>query len=212
MILRNSDDISNSVEAWKRWGRRMMKLSQMALLAFLTCVINSVWAQTSGPIEITIINPNRGSSRAEEVAPSKPGPSAQKDWTDTLPVRPGESLKDKVGMKEKQVVTLFQLEDMRPVDGSVFITGSGYIEVNGGASTFAGMNRALDPYIELTITSPGSPAFQECKRILDKKYLDKSAIAITGNGYFGSRPGVGERQLGVVRLDTVTDCKLVPRR
>jgi hypothetical protein len=47
---------------------------------------------------------------------------------------------------------------------------------------------------------------------LVKKNVDHNAIAIGGVGYFTSMPGIGPRGLGVVRLDSVTRCELVPRR
>ena len=52
----------------------MVNQSRIALVAFLTIMVSNVWAQNSGPIEITIINPNRGSSKHEGVTPSNPVP------------------------------------------------------------------------------------------------------------------------------------------
>jgi hypothetical protein len=134
-------------------------------------------------------------------------------WVTTLPVPPGDSLKDRVDDgKDKQVVTFFQMDEPRAVDGSVFISGSGYIEIKGGGTYYSGMNRAQDPFLELTITTPKSPAFQRCRKLLDKKSLVHNAIRIGGEGCFTSMPGIKERGLGVVRLDSVTRCELVPRR
>ena len=137
----------------------------------------------------------------------------QDDWAKMSPVPAGQSLKARsADPRQKQVVTLFKLDEMRRVHGNVFISGTGYVEVNGGGTFFSGMNRALDPYIELTITAPGSKAFQACTKILKKPYLVANAIAIGGNGFFAPMPGIGDRRLAVVRLDTISVCKLVPRR
>ena len=54
--------------------------------------------------------------------------------------------------------------------------------------------------------------FQQCRELLKEESLEKNAIAIGGEGYFMSMPGVKGRGLGIVRLDSVTRCELVPRR
>ena len=132
-------------------------------------------------------------------------------WTATLPVPPGESLKKHaLDDREKQVVTLFDLSDARAIQGAFFIAGTGY-EVDGGGQFFAGNVRSRDPYIELTVTSPQDTAFQECLKILDATNLTNNTIRISGIDYYMSRPGVKNRSLGIFRLDTVSDCKLVPR-
>lgn len=66
-------------------------------------------------------------------------------------------------------------------------------------------------YIELTITTPESPVFQQCRNLLTKESLVQNAIAIGGDGYFMSMPGIKGRGLGIVRLDSVTRCELVRR-
>jgi len=134
-------------------------------------------------------------------------------WTKSLAMPPGESLKDIVDDgKDKQVATFFKLSEMREVDGKIFISRSGYIEIKGGGTYFSGSNRAQDPYIELTITSPDAPVFQQCRSLFNDGGLEKNGIAIGGEGYFMSMPGVKGRGLGIVRLDSVTRCELVPRR
>jgi hypothetical protein len=35
---------------------------------------------------------------------------------------------------------------------------------------------------------------------------------VSGNGYFAALPGVQSRNLGVLRLENISDCKLVERR
>lgn len=91
-------------------------------------------------------------------------------------------------------------------------SGSGYIEIKGGGTYYSGSNRAQDPFIELTITSPDAAVFQQCRELLREENLEKNAIAIGGEGYFMSMPGVKGRRLGIVRLDSVTRCELVARR
>lgn len=39
-----------------------------------------------------------------------------------------------------------------------------------------------------------------------------NAVQIGGSGHFAALPGVGTRQLAVLRLETLSECKLVPRR
>lgn len=147
----------------------------------------------------------------EEPPDEKPPPVD--DWTTTLPISPGESLKKEAqDGRQKQVITLFALSDLRAIQGVYFISATGHAEVDGGGQFFAGMNRSLDPYIELTVTSPQDAAFQECLNNLDKNHLRNNTIVISGIGYYTSRPGIKNRRLGVFRLDTVSECKLVPRR
>ena len=146
-------------------------------------------------------------------APARVKTQPSDDWTKSLPIPPGESLKSKsLDPRRTQVITFFQLDEMRAIDGAVFISGSGYAEINGGGTFFAGMNRKIDPYLELTVTAPESPEFRACQDVLDKQHLDQHAIALSGNGYFAAMPGIGDRRLGVFRLDSVSGCKLVPRR
>jgi hypothetical protein len=114
--------------------------------------------------------------------------------------------------KDRQVVTFFQVDEMRALNGGVFVSGKGYVEIKGGGTYYSGMNRAQDPFLELTITTPESPVFQQCRNLLDGKNLEQNAIAIGGDGYFMSMPGIKGRGLGIVRLDSVTRCELVPRR
>ena len=44
--------------------------------------------------------------------------------------------------------------------------------------------------------------------LLASTSFEKSAVAISGVGYFASMPGVLGRQLGVFRLDTLAGCKV----
>ena len=134
-------------------------------------------------------------------------------WTVSLPVAPGDSLKNIVDDgRDKQVVTFFELDQVRNVNGTVFISGSGYVEIKGGGTYFSGMNRSQDPFLELTVTKPDSPAFQQCRALLVRENLVQNAIAIGGEGYFTSMPGVKGRNLGVIRLDTISTCEIKPRR
>ena len=144
---------------------------------------------------------------------TEPAASASPAWTRTLPVPPGDSLKGIVDDgKDKQVVTLFRMDDARDVSGSVFISGSGYVEIKGGGTYYSGPNRAQNPFIELTITDPTAPEFQRCRGLLTQNSLVQNAIRIGGEGYFLSKQGVKGRGLAVVRLDSIEQCELVPRR
>lgn len=135
------------------------------------------------------------------------------NWLDSLPVLPGVSLRSKkLDGREKQVVRFFRIDPIRSVRGSAFISGTGYVEINGGGTVFAGANRALDPYLEVTITSPKSQTFTDCRKLLMSTSFDQDAVAITGVGYFASWPGIGERRLGVLRLDSISSCEIAPRR
>ena len=125
----------------------------------------------------------------------------------------GDTLKNIVDDgRDKQVVTFFSMDPVRNVNGAVFISGSGYVEIKGGGTYSSGMNRSQDPFLELTITKPDSPAFQQCRALLVSENLVQNAIAIGGEGYFTSMPGVKGRKLGVIRLDTISTCELKPRR
>jgi hypothetical protein len=147
---------------------------------------------------------------------SKPATTSKEllpPWAKVLPVQPGKSLTSIVDdRKDRQVVTFFQVTEVRALEKATFISGSGYVEIKGGGTYFSGMNRAQDPFIDLTITTPDVPVFQGCRELLTAETLTQNAIAIGGNGYFLSMPGIKGRSLGIVRLDTVTRCDVVPRR
>lgn len=133
-------------------------------------------------------------------------------WTDRLPVPPGDSLKNKSLEDPKdQAITIFDITDVVAVKNTLFITGKGYVSFDGGGQIFAGMNRNLDPYLEITITSPGAKEFEPCRKILDSRYLGQEALRLSGKGLFERRPGIGERRLAVIRLDTGYSCQMVPR-
>ena len=91
------------------------------------------------------------------------------------------------------------------------MAGKGYAEINGGGTFFSGMNRAHDPFLELSILQSGSSALEECRRLLVPATFEKNAVAVTGVGYFAQMPGVQNLQLGVFRLDTLAGCKPVRR-
>ena len=111
-----------------------------------------------------------------------------------------------------QTVTLFDVSQQREVESQFFIAGVGYVAINGGGSTLAGMNRALDPFIELTIADRRDPALKACRPLLAPSSLAGHAVRISGAGTFTRHQGVNDRQLVVVRLETLSDCKLVDRR
>jgi hypothetical protein len=50
------------------------------------------------------------------------------------------------------------------------------------------------------------------RELLTQENLAQNAIAVSGDGYFSGRPGIGDRRLAIVRLDSIAGCKLVPRR
>ena len=93
-----------------------------------------------------------------------------------------------------------------------FVAGTGYAEIDGGGRYFSGMNRKLDPYLEVTIIPIRGSALPQCQSLLTQESVTDHAVRIKGTGLFTSRPGIGERRLGVFRLDTLTGCELVARR
>jgi hypothetical protein len=74
------------------------------------------------------------------------------------------------------------------------------------------MNRKLDPYLEVTIIPIRGSALTQCQSLLTQESVTEHAVRISGTGLFTSRPGIGERRLGVFRLDTLMGCELVARR
>jgi hypothetical protein len=140
----------------------------------------------------------------------QPSPSAQGpgDLTKTLP--PGGSLPRKTSPLA-QVITLFELTDARMTSGHYFVAGTGYVEIDGGGRFFAGPNRKVHPYLEVTIARANWIALDQCRRLLVKPSFADQAVRISGTGFFTSKAGIGGRQLGVLRLDALSGCKLVPR-
>lgn len=126
-------------------------------------------------------------------------------------VLPGSSLPP-ADRPQQQAVTLFDVTQAREVGDKFFIAGVGYVAINGGGSVLAGMNRALDPFIELTISSRNDPVFTPCRSMLSPSEANKTAIRITGLGHYERRSGVNDRFLVIVLLDKLTDCRVVDRR
>ena len=133
------------------------------------------------------------------------------EWAGELAVRPGSTL-PREGASQPQVITLFEVSQQRAVGRQFFIAGVGYVAFNGGGSTLAGSNRALDPFVELTITDRRNPALTACRALLVPASFVDQAVRISGTGHFAALPGVYTRQLAVLRLETLSECKLVPRR
>jgi len=107
---------------------------------------------------------------------------------------------------------LYEINQSSYVAGRYFISGKGCAEVNNKEEFFAGLSRDKDPYIELTVMLPDIAIFQQCLQILTPQNLVKNEITISGDGYFMSQGEGKSRSLGVFRLDSLTDCKLDPRR
>ena len=133
------------------------------------------------------------------------------EWAADLAVRPGSTL-PRENASQKQVITLFELRQQRDVGKQFFIAGVGYVAFNGGGSTLAGYNRALDPFVELTIADRRDPALAACRALLVPASFVDNAVEISGDGQFAALPGVFTRQLAVVRLERFSACKLVRRR
>jgi hypothetical protein len=108
--------------------------------------------------------------------------------------------------------SLFSVSQQRNVGKQFFLAGVGYVAFNGGGIIQAGANRALDPFIELTIGNRKDPKLAACRALLVPVSLVENAVQISGAGHFVALPGVHGRQLAVLRLNTVLGCKLVPRR
>jgi hypothetical protein len=123
---------------------------------------------------------------------------------------PGSSL-PREGRPQQQVLTLFEFSQQRDVGAQFFVAGVGYVSINGGGSILAGMNRALDPFVELTIAGRQDPMWPACRELLVPASFVDQALRIGGTGTFQRHPGVDGRQLVVLRLDKLSECKLVPR-
>ena len=132
------------------------------------------------------------------------------EWLKALAVWPDSALPEETPLRQ-HVITFFNVTEHRAEGGQYFVAGRGYAEINGGGTFFSGMNRAQDPYLELTILPSGSSALEECRRLLVSATFETHAVAVTGVGYFAEMPGAQSRQLGVFRLDTLAGCKLVGR-
>ncbi len=133
------------------------------------------------------------------------------EWAGELAVRPGSTL-PREGATQQQVITLFEVSQQRPVGKQFFIAGVGYVAFNGGGSTLAGFNRALDPFVELTIADRRDPELAACRALLVPASFVDHAVQISGMGHFAALPGIYTRNLAVLRLETFSGCKLVPRR
>jgi len=133
------------------------------------------------------------------------------EWARELAVRPGSSL-PREGASQRQVITLFEVSQQRVVGKQFFIAGVGYVAFNGGGTTLAGFNRALDPFVELTLADRRDPGLAACRALLVPASFVDNAVQISGTGSFAALPGVYTRQLAVLRLETFSGCKLVPRR
>jgi len=133
------------------------------------------------------------------------------EWAADLAVRPGSTLPLE-GASQQQVATLFTVSQQRGVGKQFFIAGVGYVAFNGGGTIQAGANRQLDPFIELTIANRKDPKLVACRGLLVPVSFVENAVQISGAGHFAALPGVHGRQLVVLRLDTLSGCKLVPRR
>ena len=83
-----------------------------------------------------------------------------------LAVPPGSSL-PKEDSPLAQIVTLFTLTDARMEGEQYFVSGKGYAEIDGGGRFFAGMNRKLDPYLEVTIVPVNTRALARCRKLLE---------------------------------------------
>ena len=133
------------------------------------------------------------------------------EWTADLAVRPGSTLPLE-DAPQQQVITLFSISQQRGVGKQFFIAGVGYVAFNGGGTIQAGANRALDPFIELTIANGKDPRLAACRGLLVPVSFVENAVQISGLGHFTVLPGVHGRQLAVLRLNTLSGCTLVPRR
>jgi hypothetical protein len=113
---------------------------------------------------------------------------------------------------QPQVITLFSVSQQRDVGKQFFIAGVGYVRFDGGGTTLAGANRALDPFIELTIADRRDRILPACRALLVPASFVNNAVQISGTGYFAALPGVQSRNLAILRLENISDCKLVDRR
>jgi hypothetical protein len=178
---------------------RLKKIAASFLTLAIVCPVAAGCARHSKP-----------ETPAEAAAPSSSTARETGDWTKTLAVPPGSSLPRR-GTPLAQVITLFEMSDARMVGERYFVTGTGYVEIDGGGRHFAGPNRKMDPYLEVTIARNNWIALDECRRLLVKHSFSDKAVRISGTGFFASKAGVAGRQLGILRLDRLSGCKLVAR-
>jgi hypothetical protein len=56
------------------------------------------------------------------------------------------------------------------------------------------------------------PGLAACRALFVTASFVDHAVQIDGLGHFAALPGIFQRQLAVLRLETLSGCKLVPRR
>ena len=133
--------------------------------------------------------------------------STNKDWTSELAVPPGSSLPPP-GSPQRLSVALLSVSQQREVGSQLFIAGTGSVILGTGGTVFAGPNRDQRPFLEVTIANPGDPVMTKCRALLVPASFKDQGVQITGTGQFQSMDGTQGRYLGVVRLETVSECKL----
>jgi hypothetical protein len=133
------------------------------------------------------------------------------DWVNELAAHPGSSLPRR-DAAQAQVITLLSVSQQRNVGTRFFIAGVGYVRFDGGGTTLAGANRALDPFIELTIADNDDRMLPACQALLVPASFVNNAVQISGSGHFAALPGVQRRNLAVLLLENISDCRLVDRR
>jgi hypothetical protein len=180
----------------------------LSLLAMTATVPAPAPAQSLGEIARKA-QEQRAKAKADKTYTDKDLKDAGKQ-IEGVAVPPGTSLPPE-GAPQPQVITLFEVSQQREVDAKFFIAGVGYVAYNGGGTILAGMNRSLDPFVELTIADSQDPLLTTCLPLLTPARMADHAVRITGSGRFARRPGVGDRPLAVLRLDRLSECILVPR-
>ena len=181
---------------------------RLAIRSLAFCLLAALSA--SGLFACRSARPTVSSAPPHPATESRPAETAP-DWTRTLAVRPGSSLPAELPSLA-QIATLFSITDARMVGGQYFVAGTGYVEIDGGGTFFSGPNRKQDPYLEVTIIAVVGQAFEQCRDLLVQASFEQNSVRITGTGMFMSRTGIGAKKLGIVRMDSLSDCKLVPRR
>ena len=107
----------------------------------------------------------------------------------------------------KQVITLFDVTDYKPLENTAWIAGPGSVFVDDGRSTIAvgGMK------VEMMVANTNEAAFKICVGLIKGKLGKRSRLTIVGNGTYktladpnGTDPVT---RVVVFELDHVLSCK-----
>ena len=87
----------------------------------------------------------------------------------------------------------------------------GYVEIDGGGTFFSDPNRKQDPYLEVTIIAVVGQAFEQCRELLAKPSFEQNGTDYRHRKVH-LKAGNQREENGIVRMDSLSDCRLEPRR